>query len=69
MFLLTVNLALFLVGFSVNLVYQYDIFLGGAFMDMTLTGRSKSNEVCCVQWICLTLCGLQKLSVGWGFCC
>lgn len=35
MFLLTVNLAVYLVGFGVNLVYQYNLFLGRAFIDMT----------------------------------
>lgn len=43
MLLLTVNLAMCLVGFSVNLMYQYSILLGRASMDMTLTGRSASK--------------------------
>lgn len=43
MFLLTVNLAIYLVGFSVSWVYQHNLFLGRAFIDMTLTGRFKSK--------------------------
>lgn len=34
---------MYLVGFSVSLVYQYNLFLGRAFIDITLTGGSKSK--------------------------
>lgn len=75
MFLLTVNLAMYLVGFSVNLVYQCNIFWGRAFIDMTLTGRSKSEwrVPCSVYlfdtWAAEAQCEVRVLLLKTGITC